>query len=75
MRVSRMLSAICGQRATGKGFRFSWMWVAGWLVRFMWWVFIVKWARGRNPVCTAAAVGVSRLICIGLCIMLQGLRL
>ena len=73
MRVSRMLSAICRQKATGV--RFSWIWVSGWLVRYMWWVSMVRWVRGRDPVCKAAKVGVSHLSCIGLCILLQGLRL
>ena len=74
MRVPRLLSAICEQKATGKGFRFRWIWVSGRLVRYVWWVSILKFARGRDSVCRAAAVDVARLICIGLCIALQELR-
>ena len=71
MRISQMLGAICAQRATGKRLRFSWIWVSGWLVRYVWWASRIKCARGRDPVCKAAAVGVSPLIFIGLCIVLQ----
>ena len=53
MRVSRLLSAICEQKATGKGFRFRWVWVSGRLVRCVWWVSIVKCAAilfvGQRP--------------------------
>ena len=74
MRVSRWLSSICEQRATAKGFTFRLAGVSGWLVRYGWWAPIVKRARGRDPVCRAATVEVSRLICMSLCILLQGLR-
>ena len=29
--------------------------MSGWLVRYVWWGSIVKWARGRDPVCKAAS--------------------
>ena len=45
VRASRMLKAICGG-ATGKGFNLSWFWDVWLGTRSVWWVSVVKRARG-----------------------------